>query len=124
MNLESALSEFRKGLSPFSARATEMIRQALAQHTEKQFVVKADYVSDVDDVFHIHPTMIVARSAFHGSLDRGPEPYKSFPHFLQLPNFEYSQKAKSKSGVKTSTCPTTGAIQPAHVTCPTCDILH
>jgi hypothetical protein len=124
MNLESALSEFRKGLSSFSARATEMIRLALAQNTEKQFEVKADYVSDVDDVFHIHPTMIVARSAFHGSLDRGPEPYKSFPHFLQLPSFEYSQKAKSKSGVKTSTCPTTGAIQPAHVTCPTCDILH
>jgi hypothetical protein len=101
-----------------------MIHQALGQQANKHFVVRTDYVTDVDDEFHIHPTMIVARSPFRGSIDRGPEPYKSFPHFVQLPNFENGQKTKAKPGVKTSTCPKTGAVQPAHVACPTCDILH
>jgi hypothetical protein len=124
MNLESALQEFREGLPPFSASAIAMIRDALGANVDREFLVKRDYVMDVDDVFHIHPTMIVARSPFPKSIDRGPEPYKSFPHFLQLPNFSPTQQSLSKPGIKTSTCPKTHLIQPAHVVCPTCDVLH
>jgi hypothetical protein len=124
MNLESALQEFRKGLSPFSASAIDMIRDALGAHITREFLVKRDYVMDGDDDFHIHPTMIVARSPFPNSYDRGPDPYKSFPHFLQLPNFSPAQQAPAKPGIKTSTCPKTGAIQPAHVVCPTCELIH
>lgn len=124
MNLETALAEFRKNQQLFSALALAIIRESLAGAVKLNFELSDDFVSDTDDLFHIHSTMIVAQQPFPGSVDRGPEPYKKWPHFRQLPNFSAAAAKSAVPVIKTSKCPATGYLQPSHVICPTCDVLH
>lgn len=42
------------------------------------------FVRDIDDVLHIHSTMMVAGRPFNGSVDRGADPYPKYPHHLTL----------------------------------------
>lgn len=124
MKLDEALLAFRAGKPPFSKIAVEIIKKALGGLASSDFVVHSEYVSDIADQFHIHPTMIVSRQEFEGSTNRGTEPYKSYPHFLGLPEFSYSAATHKNVAVLESVCPVTYIRQPAHVVCPTCEILH
>lgn len=42
------------------------------------------FIRDVDDVLHVHPTMLVAGRSFRDSTDRGADPYPKYPHHLAL----------------------------------------
>lgn len=124
MKINDALTAFRNGKQPFPKGTLEIILRALGSSAGREFFVKEDYVADTEDQYHIHPTMIVSRTEFPGSINRGPEPYEAYPHFLALPQF-VSTSAKSKgSDIATTVCPVTYARQPAHVVCPTCEVLH
>lgn len=124
MKLEEALRSFRHGKQAFPKSSLDLITQALGDVATSEFIVKGDFVADTSDQFHIHPTMIVARIEFPGSINRGPEPYPTYPHFLALPLFTYTSTTAKSSAIDTTVCPVTYARQPAHVICPTCETLH
>lgn len=124
MSLIDALTAFRSGKQPFSKDTIEVILRAVESSAGCDFLVKEDFVADADDRFHIHPTMIVSRVEFPGSTNRGPEPYESYPHFLALPHFVYTSTKSKNSEIATTVCPITYVRQPAHVVCPTCEIMH
>ena len=124
MTLVEALRVFREGKQAFPQGTLNLILRALGSSAAKDFLVNEDFVADLDDNFHIHPTMIVSRSEFPGSINRGPEPYAAYPHFLALPQFAHNSVRSKSSDIATTVCPVTYARQPAHVVCPTCEILH
>lgn len=124
MRLSEALTAFRSGKQPFPKNSIDLIHKALGTSTSNEFHVSEDFVSDSHDQFHIHPTMIVSRSEFPGSINRGPEPYEAYPHFLALPQFAHRSVKSKSSDIATTVCPVTYARQPAHVVCPICEILH
>jgi hypothetical protein len=124
MDLMTALKSFRQGKPFYSDLALKMITNSLGQTARSQFEVKDDFVADLEDKFHIHATMIVAREPFPDSTNRGSDPYPNYPHLLHLPNFPNTSGTSKKHEIKTSKCPVSGALQPAHVPCPTCEVLH
>jgi len=124
MKLEEALKLFRDGKHAFPKSSLDLIIQAVGDVATAEFIVKGDFVADTSDQFHIHPTMIVARIEFPGSVNRGPEPYTTYPHFLALSPIAYTSTTVKSSAIDTTVCPITYARQPAHVICPTCETLH
>lgn len=83
MNLDDALREFRRG-RPYNAADLATIRAAVAALGVANFGLHAHYVHDGADIVHVHATMIVSKRKFPGSVDRGPEPYPEWPHFVAL----------------------------------------
>lgn len=53
------------------------------------------FIRDVDDVLHVHPTMMVASRPFNGSTDRGVDPYPKYPHHCVLTEWIFD---KGKAG--------------------------
>jgi hypothetical protein len=85
MNLEDALSHFRAGRRPYTAADLRVIAEVVsALKVGDFFTVKKDYVTDPNDIVHIHPRMIVAAKSFPGSTHRGPKPYPVQQHFRKL----------------------------------------
>jgi len=124
VDLDEALSIFRRGKSPMSSRAREIISEALGEVARSDFRVVEDYVFDADDIFHVHPTMIVARRAFPGSRDNGPKPYPLFPHRRELPEFVVKSAQDKGPKIAYATCPERGVQYPKSVKCPYCDVSH
>jgi len=62
------------------------------------------FIRDVDDVLHVHPTMMVSGQPCSGSTDRGTHPYPKHPHHLALAGWVFE---KGKLG---------------HPICPECNI--
>ena len=88
MNLENALKQFRNGKKSYSAVDLRVIAEVVsALKVGDFFTVKKDYVTDPNDIVHIHPRMIVAMHPFPGSKHRGPKPYPVQQHFRALTNW-------------------------------------
>jgi hypothetical protein len=42
------------------------------------------FIQDTADVLHIHLIVLIAVKKYRGSINRGPKPYKKYPHFFPL----------------------------------------
>lgn len=112
MNLDDAIVAFegqRKGNFSKDDRARIVsTAQELKLDRFELYVVPSKkyplFVRDLDDVLHIHSTMMVASQPFSGSTDRGADPYPKYPHHLALTEWVFE---KGKSG---------------HPVCPACHI--
>ena len=86
MNLENALREFmssrQRGYSAADQKCIYEVVNFLGLNNV--FEVKDDYVTDPEQVIHIHPRMIVASRPFPGSINRGSRPYPVHTHFRKL----------------------------------------
>ena len=86
MNLENALREFmsgrQRGYSASDQRCIREVVDFLGLHD--LFEVKDDYVTDPEQVIHIHSRMIVASKPFPGSINRGSRPYPVHNNFRKL----------------------------------------
>ena len=131
MNLEAALTMFeidgahRKFTSGDRIKIKEVALELGLNN--KDFAINKSYVYDIDEndrysrdqgILHIHPTMLVARKAFKGSINRGPIPYELFPHFLALDHFmERSGGPIGRAGSNTVLCASSGLMVPAGFEC-------
>ena len=83
MDIDAALRQFR-GEKSYGTADMAVIMEAVGALGVTDFLLHEDYVYDVSDIVHIHPTMIVASRPFPGSVDRGSLPYPDCPHFRPL----------------------------------------
>lgn len=93
MKIAEALDEFdsqrHKG---FSARDCEKIQQVAQELGLSNFALKfredngaVVYIFDLNgDVLHVHATMLVARQAFSGAINRGAKPYEFHRYHFPL----------------------------------------
>ena len=80
-----------------------------------------DHFHDLDDQMHVHPTMIVARSQFPNSVDRGPEPFPKYPFFIELSKWSGGVRRTSiGSEVLHKLCPTDFIQIPINGQCHMC----
>jgi hypothetical protein len=96
----------------------------LGDLARSEFGVHQAYAFDADDIFHVHPTMIVARRAFPGSIDNGPKPYPHFPNRRELPEFVVKSAQDKDSKTLHAKCPESGLQYPIAVKCPYCEMSH
>jgi hypothetical protein len=90
-----------------------------------EFEVKAKYIRDVGDIFHIHPDMLVARNPFSGSRDRGVDPYPNYPHFFQLAGWSSKgSKPNESAGTPKVLCPVAFVRVLPEVVCDYCEEIH
>ena len=55
-----------------------------ASEQEAISAIEYSFTSEIQGTIHIHPTMIVAKKSFAGSINRGSKPYKFYRHFYEL----------------------------------------
>jgi hypothetical protein len=131
MNLEAALTLFeidgahRKFTSSDRIKIKEVASELGLDNQD--FAINKSYVYDIDEndrysrdhgILHIHPTMLVARKEFKGSINRGPIPYELFPHFLALDHFmERSVGPIGRAGSNTVLCASSCLMVPAGFEC-------
>jgi len=85
MNINEAMDAFRGSKTRKYSAADRATIEAVAGELElDEFRVKKDFITDVDDFLHVHPTMIVAAHPFKNAVDRGLDPYPKHRHFLAL----------------------------------------
>lgn len=92
MNLQDAIIAFeklRKGSFSESDRArifatVEELGLTVFNLYEVPSKKYPQYIRDVDDILHVHQTMMVASRSSSGSIDRGLHPYPSHPYHSAL----------------------------------------
>jgi hypothetical protein len=99
MNLENALKKFDPSGDRIPLESDRItIRKAATSLKCTDFHIKyfsgkhrdGTYITDANDQIHIHPTMVVARVQFTGSVHRGPEPFPNFQFFAPLSRWNRS----------------------------------
>jgi len=124
MNIDQAITEFenRRG-KKYSQGDSQKIRAVVAELRLSQFDIQGDgagseLVYDIDNVLHIHPTMLVAGTPYKDSFNRGPEPYVKYPHFFQLEGWSRDSAAtREKGGVTEVLCATNFMWVPVNTEC-------
>ena len=103
MNINDAIKTFEgQGHKQYPPSDVKKILAAVEELGFSDFKITKLYITDLSNVLHIHPTMIVSGRSFDGSVDRGPEPYRAWPHFVDLDGMHDLGKSKKE---------TIGAIQ-------------
>ena len=108
MDLDAAITEFeRRRGKKYSAADRRVITETCSELGAEGFAVRPDgeIVSDREDIVHIHPTMIVARHQFKGSVKRDTF-YPHFVYFRALDNWvDRSGFLRGKGAADEVTCP-------------------
>jgi hypothetical protein len=95
MNIIDAMDAFKASKTRKYSAVDRAIIEAVAGELELvQFRVEKDFITDVGDFLHVHPTMIVAAHPFKGAVDRGLDPYRRHRHFLALERWVDRQTSK------------------------------
>ena len=95
MNIQRALTEFEQGRKKKLTQADRAkIISVVEELNLRTFEVRYRnngatpvFIRDTADILHIHSTMLVAHENFTSSRNRGPKPYKKYPHFFPLGEF-------------------------------------
>lgn len=124
MTLEEAIAAFekqRKGVFSKEDRARVMATAAelgLVQFELNEVPSKKypQFIRDVEDVLHVHRTMLVARRSFSGSTDRGVDPYPAYPHHLSLTEWIMEKDVSGRA-----VCPSCHIVIPLVGRCEYCE---
>jgi hypothetical protein len=105
MNITDAIKTFEsQGHKTYPPSDVKKILEVVEEHGFSDFKITSQFITDVSDVLHIHPTMIVSGQTYADSTDRGPEPYKNWPHFFELSGMRDIGKS-DKETIGTMQCP-------------------
>jgi len=87
MDLENAMKTLRLNQDPFFASDKDTIRKAVSSTNSTEFFIKfGQFITDVEDTIHIHPTMIVSANEIPGSELVGT--YPNWPYLIKLQNWK------------------------------------
>jgi hypothetical protein len=87
MDLDNVMKALRVNQDPFLASDKDTIRKAVSSTNSTQFFIKfGQFITDVEDIIHIHPTMIVSASEIPGSEYVGT--YPNWPYLIKLQNWK------------------------------------
>ena len=126
LNLDEALTAFSSTRNKEYPASDISKMKAITQELGlSEFEVKAKFIRDVGDIFHIHPDMLVARKPFSGSRDRGVDPYPNYPHFFQLAGWSNKgSKPNESAGTPKVLCPVAFVRVLPEVVCDYCEEIH
>jgi len=98
MDLENAMKTLRLNQDPFFASDKDTIRKAVASTNSTEFFIKfGQFITDVEDTIHIHPTMIVSADKIPGSEHVGT--YPNWPYLIKLQNWKDKSESASNEPV-------------------------
>ena len=98
MDLENAMKTLRLNQDPFFASDKDTIRKAVASTNSTEFFIKfGQFITDVEDTIHIHPTMIVSVDKIPGSEHVGT--YPNWPYLIKLQNWKDKSESASNEPV-------------------------
>jgi len=126
MNINDAIQAFEASRAK---KYTSVDRATIVAAAEElnltEFTVASDFITDVGNSLHVHPTMIVAAHPFRDSADRGPDPYPKHRHFLELGSWIDTAKPTSKTAASlTALCPVAHMHVPPNRACDYCGEVH
>jgi hypothetical protein len=132
MTIDEAIQEFEALRNKkYLAKDLETIVKVVNDLEVKDFFIYAppskvaEQIRDVTDYVHIHPTMIVARKPYVGSIDRGNDPFPHFPHYLGLEGWvDHTSRNQTKFDIQHVLCPTSFVHVPVGSECGYCGEIH
>ena len=132
MTIDEALREFEElRKKKYSPKDIGTICKVVKDLGVDQFFIyappskDAEQVRDVTDCVHIHPTMIVARRSFVGSIDHEDGPYPKFHFRIELEGWvDHNRGNQTKFDIQHVLCPTSFVQVPAGITCGFCEEIH